>query len=307
MARMSEYAIDCFFDDFDSYCIPMKQTYDGSTFEPEWLPAKYPHILFNPQFSGIGYGLSSNICPFNVAEVLDATIKLIKDPDAKILLIPDSPTGCDIIDEGNFKELNKTGISKVTMRATAEIDYVNNIIHVSTLPLGSSSDGIIQSILKLKEKKMFDDIIEIKDDTLEGEVGIDFFLKSDAKPEKVLNQLYKKNTGMKVTFPVGLTVIDDYCDYEYGVKELLLAWIDYRIDAVRSMLLNKYQNLLSDQHINEVLLMVFRKDDIEDRINEIVEISKKSKTTEDTIKELMKRYKITSVQAKTIAKILLAI
>lgn len=301
MARMSEYAIDCFFDDFEHYCIPMKQTYDGSTFEPEWLPAKYPHILFNPQFSGIGYGLASNIPPFNVGEVLDATIKLIKDPDTKILLIPDSPTGCDIIDEGNFKELNKTGDSKITMRASADIDYVNNIIHVNTLPLGSSSDGVIQAILKLKEKKTFEDIIEIKDNTLEGEVGIDFYLKSDAKPEKVLSQLYKKNTGMKVTFPVGLIVIDDYVDYEYGVKDLLLAWIDYRIDAVRSMLLNKYQNLLSDQHINEVLLMVFSKDEIEDRIDEIVDISRKSKTTNDMIDTLMKKYKITSVQAKTIA------
>ena len=199
----------------------MKLTYDGSTFEPEWLPAKYPHILINPQFSGIGYGLSSNIPPFNVNEVLDATIKLIKDPTAKVFLIPDSPTGCDIIDEGNLKELNTTGISKITMRATTCIDYVNNIIHVSTLPLGSTSDGVIQSIIKFKEKKIFDDIIEIKDNTIEGEVSMDLFLKKDAKPEKVLNTLYKKGTGMKSTFPVGITVIDDYVDYEYGIKEFL--------------------------------------------------------------------------------------
>lgn len=302
MARMSEYTIDCFFDDFESYCIPMKETYDGSTFEPEWLPAKYPHILFNPQFSGIGYGLASNIPPFNVNEVLDATIKLLKDPSAKIMLIPDSPTGCDIVDTGEFKEMNKTGIGKVDMKATANIDYVNNIIHISSLPLGSSSDGVIQSILKLRDKKIFTEIEEMNDNTIEGEVSIDLVLSKNAKPEKVLKQLYKRNTGLKVTFPVGITVIDDYAEYEYGIKDLLLAWIDYRIDAVRSMLINKHQILLSDQHINEVLLMVFDKDSIQDRIDEIISISRQSKTTDDMIRTLMKRFKITSVQAKTIAE-----
>ena len=89
-----------------------------------------------------------------------------------------------------------------------------------------------------------------------GEVSIDLVLSKNAKPEKVLKQLYKRNTGLKVTFPVGITVIDDYAEYEYGIKDLLLAWIDYRIDAVRSMLINKHQILLSDQHINEVLLIL---------------------------------------------------
>lgn len=125
-AKLSEYTIDCFFEDFDKYCVPMKLGYDGELYEPEFLPAKYPHILFNPQFSGIGYGLASNIPPFNVSEVLDATISLIKNPKANILLIPDSPTGSDIIDNGTFKEMNLTGRGKVVFRATSEIDYQDN-------------------------------------------------------------------------------------------------------------------------------------------------------------------------------------
>ena len=296
-AKLSEYTIDCFFSDFIKYCVPMKLAYDGVTYEPEYLPAKYPHILFNPQFSGIGYGLSSNIPPFNVGEVLDATIKLIENPDAKIMLVPDSPTGCDILDEGQFKEINKTGQSKITMRATSEIDFVNNIIHITTLPLNSASKNVINNIIALKSKGNFDEIIEIKDYTVEGEVGIDIYLKSDAKPEKVLRQLYKKNVGLKSTFPVGITVIDDYAEYEYGVKELLLQWIDYRIDAVRSMFLNNLQITLSKQHMNEVLLMVFNKDNIDSTI----EIAKTSKSRKETIDRLMKKFKITSLQAGVIA------
>mgnify|MGYP004545279593 FL=1 len=275
----------------------MKLGYDGENYEPEFLPAKYPHILFNPQFSGIGYGLASNIPPFNVTEVLDATIALIKNPNAKIMLIPDSPTGCDVIDDGQFKKINKTGQAKVTFRATSTIDFVNSVIHISSLPINSTSKNVISNIIALRSKGMFTEIMEIQDNTKEGEVSIDIKLKSDAKPEKILKQLYKKNTGLKSTFPVGITVIDDYCEFEYGVKDLLLQWIDYRIDVVRSMFLNNLQITLSKKHMNEVLLMVFSKDNIDTTIK----IAKTSKSRKETIERLMKAFKITSLQAGVIA------
>lgn len=297
MAKLSEYAIDAFFEDFSLYSPPMKMGYDGINEEPEFLPAKYPHFLFNPQFSGIGYGLASNIPSFNVTEVLDATIKLLKNPDAKIMLIPDFPTGCDILDEGNFKEINKTGQSKITMRASTDINYVDNIIHVSSLPLNSSSQDVIRSIINLKEKKMLDDIIAINDRTKEGVVDLDIVLRPDSKPDKVLEVLYKKNTGMKSTMPVGITLIDDYKEYEFGIKEALLFWIDYRIDIVRTMLLNKYQILYSKLHMNEVLLMVFSKDNIDVTIK----IARESKSRKETIERYMKKFGITSVQAAVIA------
>lgn len=306
--KLSEYTIDCFFDDFKEYCIPMKKSYNGESWEPEYLPAKYPHVLFNPQFSGIGYGMASNIPPFNVSEVLDATIQLMRDPSSKILLIPDSPTGCDIVDTGYFKDINETGIGKVTMRASAEIDYVNNVITITSLPLISMSAQVINKIIskqsnggsgkKVKDSNnLFDEIVEIKDDTKEGNVNIRIYLKPDAKPEKVLDYLYKKDVGLKSGFSVGITVIDDFVSYDYGVKDLLLAWIDYRQDAVRSMLLNKLQNLLSDQHMNEVLLFVFNKDNIDKTIT----IAKTSKSRKETIERLVKTFKITSLQAETIA------
>lgn len=296
-AKMSEYTIDCFFDDFDKYCVPMKTSYDGESEEPEFLPAKYPHILFNPQFSGIGWGMASNIPPFNVSEVLDATIALIKNPNSKIMLIPDSPTGCDIIDNGLFKDINKTGKAKIVFRATSDIDYYENSIIITSLPYNSNSKNIISKIIELINKGTIKDIQEIQDSTKEGEVYIKIKLKPGSKPDVVLKKLYKKGTGLKVTFPVGITVIDDYQEYEYGVKELILQWIDYRLDIVRSMLLNNLQITLSNQKMNEVLLMVFNKNNIDTTIN----IAKTSKSRKDTIERLMKKFKITSVQAGVIA------
>lgn len=297
-AKISEYMIDCFFDQFDRYYVPMRPSYDGENMEPEFLPAKYPHILFNPQLSGIGYGLASNIPPFNVKEVLEATIKLIKNPKARILLIPDSPTGADIIDEGKFAEINKTGIGSFTLRASYEIDYQNNTIRFTSLPLQTKTKRVIKNIIDLKKRHVaFEEIIDIQDATKEGEVDVLISLRSDANPDKVLETLFKKNTNLKMSYPVGITVVDDYVIYQYGIKDLLLEWIEYRRDVVRSMLMYSLQIIEEKQHTNKVLIMVFGKNNIE----KTVSIAKNSKTRKETIEKLMKEYKITSLQAGVIA------
>lgn len=297
-ARMSEFTIDCFFSDFDKYCVPMKKAYDGIKEEPLYLPAKYPFILFNPQFSGIGYGIASNIPSFNVKEALEATIKLIKNPKEKVLLIPDIPTGADIIDNGQFEAINKTGRGQIIMQATSEIDYNLNTIKFTSIPLGGKTKETILAILKMKkEKGLFDEISNIYDNTKRGDVDLVIKLKQNANPEKVLEKLYKKQTGLRMTFPVGINVIEDYENYELGVRDLILKWIEYRRDAVLSMMLNSLQIAMEKQHMNKVLLMVFSKENIEDTIK----ITRNSVSKKEAIEKLMKRFSITSLQAGTIA------
>lgn len=296
-AKMSEYLIDCFFDDFYKYSIPMKESYDGERIEPEFLPAKYPHALFNPQLSGIGYGLASNIISFNVAEVLRATIKLIKDPHAKIMLVPDIPTGAEIVDTGLFKEINKTGVGKITMRASAEINHNKNIINITSLPLQMSSMQIIKKIIEKKKKNEFQEIIDILDYTKLGKTDIRIILKNDANPDKVLKKLYEKGTGLKDTFPVCIKLIDDYREFDYGIKSFLKEWIEYRRDVVRSMFSNNLIQTMEKQHMNEVLLFVFNEDNAE----KTLKICKKSSSRKETIEKLQSKYGITSLQASTIA------
>lgn len=296
-AKMSEYLIDCFFDDFYKYSIPMKESYDGERIEPEFLPAKYPHALFNPQLSGIGYGLASNIISFNVAEVLRATIKLIKDPHAKIMLVPDIPTGAEIVDTGLFKEINKTGVGKITMRASAEINHNKNIINITSLPLQMSSMQVIKKIIEKKKKNEFQEIIDILDYTKLGKTDIRIILKNDANPDKVLKKLYEKGTGLKDTFPVCIKLIDDYREFDYGIKSFLKEWIEYRRDVVRSMFSNNLIQTMEKQHMNEVLLFVFNEDNAE----KTLKICKKSSSRKETIEKLQSKYGITSLQASTIA------
>ena len=241
--------------------------------------------------------MASNICSFNVSEVLKATIKLINNPDTNIMLIPDSPTGAEIVDEGLFKEINKTGVGKLTMRASADIDHNKNIIKFTTLPLQTSSMQVINKIIEMKKKGDFAEIIDIQDYSKLGEADIRFILKSDANPDKVLKKLYKKGTALKNTFPVCIKLIDDYRENDYGVKDFLLEWIEYRRDVVRSMFSNDLIQTMEKQHMNEVLLFVFSETNAE----ETLKICKNASSRKETVEKLMKKYKITSLQASTIA------
>lgn len=297
-AGLSSFAYKCFFEDFDKYNVDMKLSYTGKEYEPEYLPAKYPCVLFNPQLSGIGIGCASNIPPFNIKEVLEATIKLLKDPKSKIKLIPDSPTGCDIVDDGQFDKINTTGVGSFTLRSTYEIDYTTNIITITSLPLQMSSKVVIDNLVMLKKKNKLPEIIEIKDYTQECDVRIELYVADDYNPDDVIDGLIKKNTGLKKTFPCGIKVIDDYRDYDYGVKDLLLEWIEYRKEAVNSMLNLQFVKSMEEKHINDIMLFVFNSDNAD----KTLEICKKSNNKQETISKLVKQYKITTLQAGKIAE-----
>ena len=294
-AKFAEFTLDCFFEDFQYYCVPMKPSYNEEKMEPDYLPAKYPALLFNPQLSAIGNALASNIPSFNIKEVLEATIKLIKDPKAKVLLIPDIPTKADVVDNGEFVKINKEGNGKMVLQASSEVDYNNNTIRFTSIPLQVTTDQIIGKLAELKKTKAFDSIIDISDKTKKGTVDLTITFRPGTNLDKTLEKLYKK-TLLRNSYPVSITVIDDYKDYTWGLKKLLLEWIEYRRDAVRAMLLNKYQLTLEKQHINEILIEIFHKDNLDDAI----EIAKSSKSRKETEDRFMKRFKITSVQAQVL-------
>lgn len=295
-AKFSEFTMDCFFEDFKYYCVPMKLSYNEATVEPEFLPAKYPVVLFNPQLSSIGNALASNIPSFNVKEVLEATIKLIKDPKAKVLLIPDMPTGADVIDNGEFVKINETGEGTMMLQASAELDYNNFVIRFTSIPIQITTNSIITKLADLKKSKVFDDIIEISDFTQGGDVDLYIRMKPGTNLDKMLDKLYKK-TQLRNSYPVSITVIDDFKDYTWGIKKLLLEWIEYRRDIVTAMLLNKHQITLEQQHTNEILIYIFKKDNLD----KAIEIAKSSKTRSEAEERFMKTFKISSVQAKVLA------
>jgi len=309
--EISDFAYDCYFSDFKNSGVDMRLSYTGESYEPVILPAKYPVAIINGGFSSIGYGFSSNVPPYNFKEVCEAVITLIDDPNAKIILYPDLPSGADLImSKKEAKEIFEKAENdvKIKMRAHASIDYINNIITFTSVPMQVTTNMIISGINTLRLSGAFDEIKEINDRTTDQdgliiEVVLNQVVKEKngkdrpVNPDVVLEKLYKSKTNLKKNNASSIILIDDFVSDDYSIRSLLLSWIDYRRDTVRASLNNKLTSLLEDQHINNIKIFLCQSDNIE----KILQISKTSKNIDEYRDNLMKAYNITSLQAKTIA------
>ena len=299
--KLSQFAYKCFFEDYAYASLDMKPTYTGKDEEPEYLPAKYPIALVNPQFASIGYGTAANIAPYNFQEVLEATLDLIKDPKREVNLIPDFPNGCDVIADKNLDTINtEHGVGKVTVRASIDIDHEKNVIIVRSLPLKVGTRSVISAIAKLVVDKKIEGIKDIADNTSPTNgVYLRIFLNKDTNPDEMLEELIKKDVGLQKTFGVQLKFIEDYKEYDFSPKEYLLNWLDFRREIVQSMHNRKYVELKQEDHMNEIKIFVFNKDNI----NKTIAITRKSKNQQEAIDKLVEEYKsihMTSLQARTI-------
>lgn len=304
-ARMSTYAWKCFFEDFEDSVVDFKMSFNGKTEEPVVLPARYPHALFNGVL-GIGYGLSSNIPPYNVAEVLNATISLIQNPNQEITLIPDSPTGCYVLDKGEFEKISKTGLGSYTMRAVAKINDINNTIVITNVPYTVGSDEIKDAIISMRDDKsnawLKEQLVDIKDrSNAKNGIQLILKLKQDANPQEFLEKLYKKDSKLEKTYPVNIKLIDDYTDYDYSITSFLKAWIAYRRENKQASYSAKLSKLLEQQHINDVLLHILQGDNAERTLH----LAKTSKTNKEFAERLIEQYqeiRISHIQANAIAE-----
>ena len=300
-ARLSFYAYKCFFEEFSPDIVDMKSNYLGNKMEPEFLPSKYPNVLINNTF-GIGYGLSTSICTYNLKEVLEATIDLIKNPDIKnIVLVPDSPTGAYIVDEGQFEELSTTGKGKFKMRGVIEVDEENNILHIKSTPLFVYWETIKRKIFEILNDGKNNMMRDFKDNCDENKIHYKIFLKKEVDPYVVMNTIYTQ-TNMEKTFPVNFKLIEDYTDNDYTVRSILQTWIDFRRETKRRLYNIKLLKFKERQHILEIMLFILNKDNAEKTIS----IIKKSENKKEIVSKLMKTYGISSLQADTIAEMRLS-
>lgn len=297
-AKLSDYAYACFFEDWKDSVVDMTMGYDEETKEPMYLPAKYPNILLNGCL-GIGYGMSSNIPPFNFKEVIDAAILLMTDPNANIVLIPDSPTGADII-EDDFARICDRGNGKYTMRCKYDIDPENNIITITSLPYMVSGNDVIQRIADIKEKGGLDKLINMND--LSGKkIKIELIIENDVNPYKFMKKLIKEVAGLEKSYPINITIIDDYKAYDYSIKKVLLEWIRWRREQKRTVISFKRSSLLAEQRTNDVKIFLMDGD----HLDETIKIFKNANNRNEIEKTLIEKYKDTQIRMDSLqAKVL---
>lgn len=296
-AGLSEYAWKCFFEDFNINSVPTRPNFSEEDVEPEYLPSRYPNFLINPQF-GIGVGASISTPPYNFTEVIEATKKLMANPDAKILLIPDIPLGCDIIEGGEFERIMEEGRGKFTMRAEIDVDEENNELVVYNVPLRVSLQSIFNRFIDLNDKKVIPEFHKFEDyTTVKDGVQLTVKLRKGADLYAFRQLMYKK-TPLQETFSAYITAVDDYTEYDMGVRDLLLRWIDDRREYKILYFNARYKELQEKIHITTLLLSILSNTKDADRIVKVI----RNATTDEEIRDfLMKSFNVTSLQAKAIA------
>jgi DNA gyrase subunit A len=300
-ARLSEYAYECFFADWKDSVVDMIMGADGETKEPLYLPAKYPNILLNGSL-GIGYTKASNLPPFNFKEVVEATIKLMKNPNSSIFLIPDSPTGSDIV-AGNFKKICEVGTGVYKMRCSYDISDDKNMIVIKTMPYQVAVNTIRERIADIKESGGLPQLVSMHDYS-GNTVDLRLVIRSDVNPYKFMRKLIEEVNGLEKSYPVNITVTNDYQSFDYSVKDILIEWIKYRREQKRTVTNHRRTRLLAEQRTNDVKLFLMSENNLQDTIN----LFKSSRNRIEIERRLIEVYKhseirMDSLQAKTLSEL----
>ena len=283
-AAISKFSMEVYFSEFDGK-VNMKENHDGTLMEPITFPAKFPVILLNGSH-GIALGMSSDVLPYNLNEVADATVKLLKNPKADVHLIPDSPTGCDVI---------KRDDQTFVFQSSYEIDTVNYIITIKNTPVGEYIADIDKKLCAIQDgPNPIKEIVSADNESKLREGRFRYVLR--CKPcnlYQVLETLFKRVPGFRVTVSTkNASVIDaERKTRYYNERQILLAWIQNRLHEKRAWFLRqlvekttKYNMLLgkkfmlSPENLNKTI-KIFRSCEHESEIIEALVTAYKGKVT----------------------------
>lgn len=298
-ARMDKIAEQMLVD-IDKNTVNFMPNYDDRLQEPTVLPSKIPALLINGS-SGIAVGMATNIPPHNLKEVIDGIIKVIEDPDVsiedlmKIIKGPDFPTGAMILGKEGIKEAYTTGRGKITIRGESEIEEMSGNrqrIVVSSLPYQVNKAKLIETIANLVKDKKIEGISDIRDESdREEKVRIVIELKRDARPQVILNQLYK-HTQLQDTFGIITLALVDGQPKILTLKQCLDVFIDHRKEVIFRRTKFELEKAEARAHILEGLKIAI------DNIDEIINIIRSA--YDDAKERLMKRFGLSDIQAQAI-------
>ena len=291
-----------------------ENTFDDTDKEPEYLPVAIPLLLINGTF-GIGVGLTTRIPPHNIVEVIDATIALIKNPNARIVLYPDQCMPCQIID-ADFKKISNTGVGKFIVRGIIDIEEVN--VHIghnkknvkrTCLVIKSTPDLVTLNAIKDKldsliKDKVITQIVDIIEDHYSDKDGIEHMrmilpLAIGADPNYVRDMIYK-NTSMQSTVAENFEVLDGLHPVIMGHKQYLLRFIDNALNTKFRLYCHRLKKYQTKYHEKEAYIKLMQSGEIDN----IIDMIKKRTDTDDNklMEYLIKKLNITDLQAMYIMK-----
>ncbi|MFY0526149.1 DNA gyrase subunit A [Archangium gephyra] len=279
MDRLAEEMLS----DIDKETVDFGPNYDDSTVEPLVLPSKFPNLLVNGS-TGIAVGMTTNIPPHNMTEVLDGTLHLIDHPEATVRELmqfipgPDFPTAGFISGREGIVRAYETGRGQITLRARTEIETSKKgdreSIIVTEIPYQVNKARLIEKIADLVREKKLEGISDIRDESDRQGMRIVIELKRDAMSAVVLNNLFA-NTPLETTFGAVMLAIDAGQPRTLTLKELLERFISHRRDVVTRRSRYELRKARSRRHIVEGLLVA------QDLIDLVVSLIRASKDPDE--------------------------
>lgn len=303
--RYTEARLDSISDallyDLDKNTVDFVDNYDGSHKEPVFLPAVLPNLLINGT-SGIAVGMATNIPPHNLNEIIDATVHLMKNPEASVEDLmefvkgPDFPTGAQIFDITEIIAAYATGRGKIMMRAKADIEETKSgrfQIVVTEIPYQVNKATLVTRIAELVKDKKLDGISDLRDESDRKGMRIVVELKKDSRPKSVLNNLYKY-TSLQQSFPVNMVALIEGTPQTCTLKLILSEFIKHRKNVITRRSQYELDEARKREHILEGLKIAV------DNIDAVIETIKKSKDQLDAKTNLMAKFKLTEIQSLAI-------
>ncbi len=292
------------FSGIDKDAVDMIDNYDSTKKEPRLLPTTFPNVLVCPN-EGIAVGMASKICSFNLSEICDGAIQLLRNPSTTvdqlldIVKAPDFPGGASIIyNRDKMREIYATGHGSFKMRGKCVYDKKNNCIEIVEIPYCTTIEQIMNAVAAIVNDKngKLKEISDMRDEIDLHGFKLTIDLKKGSDPDLVINKLYKL-TPLESQFSCNFNVLIDSSPRVIGVKEILEEWIKFRVGCVKRELTFELGKKKDKLH----LLMGLGKILLD--IDKAIRIVRETKLEKDVVPNLMEGFGIDRVQAEYIAEI----
>lgn len=302
-ARYTEAKLDPIcaevFKDIDSDTVDMVDNYDATMKEPALLPTTFPNVLVSAN-QGIAVGMASNICSFNLREVCDTAIALMKNPDHDILETlpgPDFSTGGELLfDEAATREIYSTGRGSFRLRAKWRYVKDGNLIEITEIPYTTATEVIMDKVAELIKAGKIKEIADMRDETDLGGLKLTIDLKRGVDPEKLMQKLFRL-TPLQDSFPCNFNILIAGMPRVMGVGEILDEWTAWRTDCVKRRIFFQIQKKEDRLHLLKGLERILLD------IDKAIAIIRETELENEVVPNLMIGFGIDEIQANYVAEI----
>ena len=302
-ARYTEAKLDPIcaevFKDIDSDTVDMVDNYDATMKEPALLPTTFPNVLVSAN-QGIAVGMASNICSFNLREVCDTAIALMKKPAHDILETlpgPDFSTGGELLfDEAATREIYATGRGSFRLRAKWRYVKDGNLIEITEIPYTTATEVIMDKVAELIKAGKIKEIADMRDETDLGGLKLTIDLKRGVDPEKLMQKLFRL-TPLQDSFPCNFNILIAGMPRVMGVGEILDEWTAWRTDCVKRRIFFQIQKKEDRLHLLKGLERILLD------IDKAIAIIRETELENEVVPNLMIGFGIDEIQANYVAEI----